>query len=370
MLRKFSVTNYKNFRDEVILDLTAVRDYKFNMECINNNLLGKTLLMGPNGSGKSNLGYALFDIVYTLTDNPPNIVQTDQSSFINGNGNGDHARFCYEFQQGDTIINYEYTKTRPHQIRSECLSVNGEPIFNCNTAGKNNFKGLSLVNSDKLRIGKFDGSLSMLRYIANNTSQSDESPVSFVMEFVRKMLYFRSTQEGNMFMGFTRATDLIDQFIIKNGLIEDFEKFLRDNAGLEMKLGKVKVPGMPETFVQVLNKKKLTFNSVASSGTMALELYYYWSRQFDKVSLLFIDEFDAYYHFELAEKILRDVIKHVSTQTILTSHNTDLVSNDLMRADCYLQLKGGKIISFAESTDREIRVGHNLGKMLRNGEFE
>ena len=56
-------------------------------------------------------------------------------------------------------------------------------------------------------------------------------------------------------------------------------------------------------------------------------------------------------------------------QTILTSHNTFLADNDLLRPDCYFILSKGKLVSFADSTDREIREGHNLEKMLRQGEF-
>ena len=40
-----------------------------------------------------------------------------------------------------------------------------------------------------------------------------------------------------------------------------------------------------------------------------------------------------------------------------------------MRPDCYLTRENGKLTSFADSISRELREGHNLEKMLRNGEF-
>jgi AAA15 family ATPase/GTPase len=126
---------------------------------------------------------------------------------------------------------------------------------------------------------------------------------------------------------------------------------------------------MPDIMVQELRSKSILFSSIASSGTKALELFYFWSKRFDDVSLLFIDEFDAFYHFELAEKIVRLLMKYKRTQIVLTSHNTGIVSNRVMRPDCYMQIRHGKISSFSESTDRELREGHNLEKMLRNGEF-
>ena len=57
-------------------------------------------------------------------------------------------------------------------------------------------------------------------------------------------------------------------------------------------------------------------------------------------------------------------------QTILTSHNTYLANNELLRPDCYFILNNGALTSFADSTQRELREGHNLEKMLRQGEFD
>jgi energy-coupling factor transporter ATP-binding protein EcfA2 len=370
MLRKFSISGYKNFKDETTLDLTLVKDYRFNKDCINNGLLGKILIMGPNGSGKSNLGYALFDIVYTLTDKPACQWQLNPQSFINGDGNTKVATFKYEFQQGDSIICYEYKKAWPSVLTHEKISVDGEAIIEFDHRQNRKVSGdLSIVDSEKLRLNGQGGSLSIVRLIANNTSQKEGSPIVFLMDFVNRMLYFKSTQDGNTFIGLERVGEDIESYLIRNGLVEGFEKFLKENAELDIKLGTTRAPGMPDMMVQKLKSKSISFPNVASSGTKALELFYYWSRRFDNVSFLFIDEFDAFYHFELAEKIVRLLMKYEKTQIILTSHNTSIVSNQVMRPDCYLQIRNGKISSFSESTDRELREGHNLEKMLRNGEF-
>lgn len=55
---------------------------------------------------------------------------------------------------------------------------------------------------------------------------------------------------------------------------------------------------------------------------------------------------------------------------MLTSHNTYLINNELMRPDCYAILKNGKITSFADSTNKTIRQAHNLEKMMLGGEFQ
>jgi len=225
------------------------------------------------------------------------------------------------------------------------------------------------VNGENLRLDGRSGSLSIIRLIANNTSQKEGSPIVFMMDFVNRMLYFKSTQDGNMYIGFERAADYLEPYLIRNGLVDAFEKFLKENAELDIKLGVVEVPGMQDMIVQKFKSKNIYFPTIASSGTKALELFYYWSRRFDKVSFLFIDEFDAFYHYEVAEKIVKLLIEQEGPQIVLTSHNTGIVSNQVMRPDCYLQITDGKIRSFSESTNRELREGHNLEKMLHNGEF-
>jgi len=113
----------------------------------------------------------------------------------------------------------------------------------------------------------------------------------------------------------------------------------------------------------------LPFFKVASSGTKALYTFFYWYKTATEVSLMFIDEFDAYYHYELAESIVSMLEMMGNTQIILTSHNTNLLTNRIMRPDCYFILTKEKLISLANATDRELREGHNLEKLYMSGEF-
>jgi len=85
---------------------------------------------------------------------------------------------------------------------------------------------------------------------------------------------------------------------------------------------------------------------------------------------MFIDEFDAYYHYELSETIVKLIEKMPHCQAILTSHSTNLLSNRIMRPDCYFILSDGRLTSFANATKRELRAGHNLEKLYMSGEFD
>lgn len=368
MLVKFSVKNYKNFKDEIILDFNAKRDYKFNTNCIKNELLNKIMIFGKNGVGKSNIGYALFDIVGTLTDKMVDANQ--ENNFINADSDSPIAEFNYEFKFDNDKVIYKYQKTEFKKILFEELYVNDEKIYDYDFKDKkmNNSVNLDIIGASTLNFEYYESNMAILKYIANNTIQAENSIIRQLMQFVTKMLWFRSLKD-NRYIGLENESVNVSDWVVKNNLIGEFKKFLYENAGLKLDLGSAK---LVDKNVLLENHKKfpLVWESVASSGASALLIYFYWYKHFNDVKFLFIDEFDAFYHFELSKKIIENIVKYDNMQTILTSHNTYLVNNELLRPDCYFKLNNGKLTSFSDSTDREIREGHNLEKMLRQGEFD
>ena len=61
MLKKFSVENFKGFKDKITLDIGSPSNYGFHPEIIEGNCITKGIIYGINGCGKSNLGLAIFD---------------------------------------------------------------------------------------------------------------------------------------------------------------------------------------------------------------------------------------------------------------------------------------------------------------------
>lgn len=369
MLRKFAVTDYRGFKDRLELDLTAVRSYAYSQDCIKEGLIKTALVVGKNASGKTNLGIALFDIVRVLTDKGVAMESVDPESFLNGSSDLGYATFEYEFQFGDSVIRYEYRKTSPDTIVYERFEYDGSILFVRDGNGPSDYSGMNEWDAGNLRMNMGDGSLSVLRYIVNNTVQREGSPLSFVVSFAHRMLYFRSLQE-NAYIGVGKGTEKLDQFLIRNGLVDDFQRFLREMADIDMDLGVVHTDGMPDRLVQRTDNKNLELQKVCSSGTEALMLFYHWRCHLNDVGFVYIDDFDAFYHYEPAEKILRMMVSAGNIQSILTSHNTSLVRNRIMRPDCCLNISNGKLRSFSDLTDRELRQGHNMEKMYRGGEFD
>jgi hypothetical protein len=83
---------------------------------------------------------------------------------------------------------------------------------------------------------------------------------------------------------------------------------------------------------------------------------------------VFIDEFDAFYHHELSNLIIRK-LKETGTQFIVTTHNTSVMTNDLMRPDCYFLMDNRKILPLSECTEKELREAHNIEKIYKAGAF-
>lgn len=370
MLEKFSVKNYKNFKNKISIDFTEKHDYKFNENCIKDGVINKAIIFGDNGVGKSNFGYALFDVVGTLTDK--NTMPFQATDFLNADSDSKVAEFSYEFKFEKDLVQYNYKKSEFKKLVFEELYVNNEIIYSYDFLEKK-FETLNVepINAETLNFEYFESNIAILRYIANNTSQNENSIVKKLMQFVTKMLWFRSLKD-NSFIGLETEGVNIADWIVANNLIGEFNKFLRDSANLNLNVATAKVLEAKNANILIENHKNrpLLFDSVASSGTNSLLLYFYWYKHFKDIKLLFIDEFDAFYHFKLSKNIIKNLIEHDNMQTILTSHNTYIANNDLLRPDCYFNLKDGVLKSFADSTERELREGHNLEKMLRQGEFD
>ena len=371
MLVKFTVENYKSFAEPITLDFTETHDYKFNNQCVKNGLLSKIIIYGANSSGKSNFGFALFDIVGLLTDKNADAGQNDKFTFINADSDSDTAKFTYVFKKQNDIIRYTYFKTSPKDITFEELHINDIKVFSYDFKEKEfDLVRMDLINADSLNFEYFENNFSILRYVANNTTQPDQSYVKFIMNFVSHMLWFRSLKD-NGYIGLTTGSDQLGPWIAENNLAKDFQTFLSELAGIKSNIDVIQVnqPTPTKVLVEKHKNANFAFEQIASNGTKALELLFYWSRRFSEISFLFMDEFDAFYHFDLAKNVIRYIIDLDNVQAVFTTHNSFLASNDLLRPDCYYTLEDGKLTSFADSTERELRVGHNLEKMLRNGEF-
>lgn len=212
-------------------------------------------------------------------------------------------------------------------------------------------------------------SVSILKFIYGTFPLPENHYIMKLMKFVDSMLWFRCLEERN-FIGIDNGTVSIEEYIIQHGYIEEFAEFLQTES--EQKFDFTPTTADQKTLWCKIGDNVVPFVSIMSTGTSSLELLFYWTKRMKEsdVKFVFIDEFDAFYHFELSLNVCRTLFKE-DFQVFLSSHNTMLLGNDLLRPDCAFEIRDNRIAALSELTDRgELRQGHNIEKMYRAGAFK
>ncbi len=376
MLKKFMVKNYKNFEKEVCLDFEKTAGYQFSTDCITGGLISKMLIYGKNATGKTNLGSAVMDIRAMLSDAIPG---AETEAFLNADSEEDAATFSYIFDFDGQEMVYRYAKFSDYRLKWEKLEINATLIFECNfSERKLVFPHLEAVEAETANVERYvrvleagEGEqllLPFLRWLISNMALPDDSLLVKLLNYVRSMTMVTT---GNALMRVRFAASTFFKRLEQENKLEELEDFF-NAMGINCRLVLKKLPdGQIELYFS--HKKLVPFLKNASSGTLALlDIYRKIVVAIEKASFVYLDEFDAFYHYEMAENLVRFFKrKFPGSQIIMTSHNTNLMNNRLMRPDCLLILSGeGTLTALCDATERELREGHNLEKMYVSGEFE
>jgi len=363
MLKRFEVSGYRNFNETLVMDFSDVRDYQFNRQCIRKGLLNNIIIYGKNAVGKTNFGRALFDIQNNFRRE---LLANDKESdsFLNADSDAGFAHFKYYFSFKEDEVIYEYKKRNTSTLLSEKFVINKKTIFEYNHETKEKkIENIEIINATTLNWEFTDDDISIISYIINNVQLGNSDILSEFYQFIRGM---QLTRGNNSFMS-NRFLNKIIADIIDNGLVDNFEQFLNE-FGVKEKLIAIDMPtGDKMLFFQ--HKRPIPFLENCSSGTLALIRLYSWKNRMESATFLYMDEFDAFYHYELSEKVIKLFGEIELCQTVVTSHNTNLLSNKIMRPDCFFILSKEKLNSILNATDRELREGHNLEKLYKSGEF-
>lgn len=383
MLKLFKVRNYKNFKDEVVIDFGKVGGYQFSTECVANECINKMIIYGMNATGKTNLGKAIRDIVFILYEG----YDYRADNIINADSEEKAAFFYYKFEFNEKEIEYHYSRLAGGTLTEEKLYIDKKLIFACDFEQKRfNFDNLNYIKAETINVERYIRSVKdenglhemmgnqipFLRWMINNTAFDPNSVLLKLSHYIDNMgMVNVSTSISGLY---SRKDGLIDYFYElleeKNALVE-LEEFL-NVMGVKCELVLKTLPdGQKELYFK--HKKLIPFYETASSGTIALmNLYQRFVLPSSKASFMYVDEFDAFCHYEMARKLVEYFKNHhQETQVIMTTHNTNLMTNRLMRPDClFILSREGKLTALCDATSRELREGHNLEKMYISGEFQ
>lgn len=369
MLKTFKVSNFRGFNSEIILDFSKPNSYDFNSECVKNGIIRCGIIHGLNGSGKSNLGLALFDIFRNLSD-----VKTDAHiyrNYLNGDNDSNAAEFEYTFEFEGVEVIYNYSKSSYTTFEKEKLTIDGKVVVDFDRSDGNETFTTTLEGTESLNTMIPSKSLSALKYIWSNSVlavNKTNTALREMFDFVERMLFFKSLDDRYYIGKDPEHNDFMVD-IIEDGLVAEYEAFLRD-AGINCKLEVVEKGGT-KIIYNCYKSRKLPLIEVWSTGTASLTLLFCWLQRLIKggISFLFIDEYDAFYHFRLSKRIIR-ILKESDVQFVVTTHNTSNITNDLLRPDCYFLIDNGGISSLSRRTRKELREAHNIEKMFKAGAFD
>lgn len=365
MLIKFAVKNFRGFADRIEWNLSHPSNYEFNKYAIKDGIVKNGIIYGPNGSGKSNFALAIFDIENHLSAKwKKNDYYKDY--VYTGNLNSP-VEFEYVFRFGDDIMEYSYSKNSVGLLVAESLIVNHKQVFKRDASiFEIDDKQFKVDATVKENFKQNVNGVSVISFLSASFPFSQDHYLVKLLVFVNSMLWFKNS-DSREFIGLETTSFGLEEFIIQNHYTEDFSDFLYNVSEQQFKFVMPK-EGDKVLYCEIENNK-VQFLSIASTGTKALELLYVWIKRMTSASFVFIDEFDAFYHFKLSYQVCKQLF-NLDCQVFITSHNTYLMTNELLRPDCNFIIANNKIKALVDCTEKELRWGHNIEKLFRGGAFE
>lgn len=365
MLTKFKVNRFRGFNKMIEWDLSHPSSYEYNTNAIKNGIIKNGIVFGPNGSGKSNLSMAIFDIINHLTQK---YKQSDYyHNFINAETPDQLVDFEYSFRFGDTELEYSYSKIKDGRLVKERLYVDGKRIIEKqNTYLFVDPESFPMNDDTRNSLAMNVNSVSVLYYLSSIYPLEANHYLIKLRDFVDGMLWFVNL-DVRRFMGLESSVYNLDEFIIKQKLVGDFEIFLNEISGQQYRF--LPPQKNDRTLMCSFGKYAVPFLDIASTGTRSLQLLFFWLQRLNKATFVFIDEFDAFYHFDLSKSVCKRLF-NFDCQVFTSSHNTSLMTNDLLRPDCCFILDNNQIKPFFKCTNKELRFAHNLEKLYRGGALE
>lgn len=357
------------------IDLSQTKQYAFSEACVKDGIVKTGLIYGPNSIGKSNLGKAIFDLVQTVTDKDrtPSLY----ISYNNARHPEELVEFEYEFVFGKTRVRYTYAKFSYEDLVHEEFSVDGVIVVERHGG---NFH-TTLHGAETLDGKSLNSKISAMRFIKANASLTDtpvNSAVKAFFKFADRMLMFSNLRQ-NYYQGFFIGSTQVDIEIIKRGKLSELEAFL-NSVEVDCKLKSMMFNGQQKMFFEFGDGNYIDFWENASTGTQALVFFFFWYLQMLDTpelapSFVYLDEFNAFYHEKTAAKVV-ELLRDVPSQVLLTTHDSNLLTNDLIRPDCafnmqpeYKNVDSYIMGPLSSKTQKELRQALNIPKMYRAGAF-
>ena len=235
MLIRFWVEGYRCFGKRLELDLTDKKNYRFGVECVRGDFLDKMVVIGSNNAGKTSLGFAMTDIVCTAGGFSKDIGQKNVECFLNKDTEAEVATFHYELSHRGSIVTYEYSKSSPDDMVAESLMLDRHLVYRYDLRDG---KGLE-YDPDRLRIRSIPiigKDRSLIMRITESSFVDPDSAVGVVISFATHSLYYMAMWKMDVHIGLIDEEDNTERYLVRNGLVPEFQGFLRDQCMVDIDL--------------------------------------------------------------------------------------------------------------------------------------
>lgn len=411
MLIQFNFKNFKSFRDEVSLDLSATKITEHESHVVdiaNDKLLKVAAIYGANASGKSNV-YDAFEYMtyyvaesfnfggeedsrrktennYTkvtpfLFDEKSRDEETTFEVFYVDNSENSGKIYQYGFSlSGDEVVEewlYSKAKTARNNYRTVFYRKKGEEL-EMNGFSENHVENIKAsLNKETLIVSlgtrlRVDKLKKVRDWFLNNSILDFGNPAEnyFLSKMLPEGFVDSKEVQGNVVKYFASFDEAIQDFNVEEVQAED-EK----DAGKHYKIDAVhKMTGSKKRASIPLKRE--------SSGTLKMfALYPSLKDVLDHGGTLFVDELNARLHPLLVRNIiltfLSPEINTQNAQLIFTTHDIWQFSNELLRRDeIWLVNKNrdgiSELYSLADFKDEEgnkVRRDEALSKKYLTGSY-
>lgn len=362
MLIQFNFKNFKSFRDEATLDLSATNIDAFSDRVVklgNEKLLTVAAIYGANASGKSNV-YAAFDYMSNY------VVQ----SFMFGDGNEDQdlqsklTPFLFDAQSLDAESSFEIYFTLPLDDSGKVynygfsLNKNGiveewfnskaktakisKTIFYRNTTENElDLSGIPDHSKENIKVALekqvLIASLGAKLKVEKCKTIRDWFLANELADFSDFYFNFFNNNLPNNFIEDKKVQKQVINYLASfDGHIKDFKIEKLPNVDNQEKAGPYRIRSLH----QMIGSDKMAALPLhdESKGTLKMfRLYPFIQKVMEKGSIFIVDELNAGLHPLLIRNFiltfLNPEINKNHAQLIFTTHDTWHLSNNLLRED-------------------------------------
>jgi uncharacterized protein len=373
MIEEFSFGNFCSFKEIQTLNMTAAKIKSKNDFLDTNNvfpvnkdlsLIKSKAIYGANASGKSNIVKALVTFIRVIRDSAKeekvlslidsfqlSTETNSQPTFFQLIFRVGKTRYRYGFESDDKAIKSEWLFSTPNKReqplfireKNEIVEINQthfeegvlyqkllenskDQVFTDTSLFLTHLNSIGFAKLSK-QIFKTISSISIVSglghkgmYSIAGESLSDAIKKKFILDFLKKA---------------DIGIDDLETVEIAN---ENLPDNVEDEVKQELKKGKIIVSSRTQfdSNLKAVGKSEFSFGNQESEGTKKMfELSPFIYRSLKEGVSLVIDEFDSRFHPLLTKKIveLYNSTENKKSQLIFTTHDTNLLSPELLRRD-------------------------------------